>query len=143
MRNYFYLVKKYERVHWAKRILVEDIRNGKNVVKDVLDTVSLVNLGNDVLIRDGDDLFKVRTFSKKLAVSPGFRVARVVLHAANNFEEHFIREQNFQQWRLVHKKNWLQYLVELMQSVHILQILAHMKHVYKFLNIIVLLNRKC
>ena len=94
-----------------------------------------MDLGEELCVVDLDDLVEVGYRLEVLPVPLGRLQGRVVLEAADHVEYRVLREHELEEGVLVQEEDILEDLVQVVQSLGVLEVLGHLEHVEQLLDV--------
>ena len=92
-----------------------------------------MDFAQELVVGHGDDLVKLRHGLKILAMLLGGLIARLKLKTAHYIKDGILGEHHFEQSIFVEEEYVPEYLVKVMQTLGVLQVLADVENVEQFL----------
>ena len=104
--------------------------------------IGLMYLGEEVGAAEGNDFAVLRGFGEVLPVPHGRGLGGVVLQTADHVRDQLVLKHLRQQGRVVDEEQRLEDIVEVVEAVRVIQVLAHAKEVEQLWDVAVLLYRE-
>lgn len=127
--HYLDLVEEDKATEGAEHVVLEHARRRQHNVLYVLDPIGLMDLGQQLGIRNGYGLLEFGQLLEVLAMLLWLGQRRLVLEAADDVEDRVVAEHHLEQGVLVEQKDVLEDVVQVVQALHVAKILAGVKEI--------------